>query len=364
MKKPNYQNSILNLSCSILKHYNCFCSYKSIKIVDNYLAKNYQHLILMVLDGLGINIIKQHLTKESGLKKNLKSVISSVFPPTTVAATNSILLAKPPFASGYLGWVQYNKLEDANVVVFKNEDYYNPKNKLKTNLREDILAQDDILTLIKAQNPNLHVEALMPAFAVDGYDSFDNQLDRLLMITKGKPSFSYCYWEQVDSIVHSDGVKGLKTREIVQNLNRSFERFINEIDRDVLLIATADHGLVDVEEIDLFHYQDLTATFLRKPSLEPRALTFFIKEGLKEKFKDLFNKYFQPGFLLLSKEELLASELLGYGVKHPWLDSFIGDYIAISISNKLIKTSQHSSFKAHHAGLLKEELEVPLIIKS
>ena len=146
-------------------------------------------------------------------------------------------------------------------------------------------------------------------------------------------------------------------------MNRSFERFINEIDRDVLLIVTADHGLVDVEEIDLFHYQDLTATFLRKPSLEPRALTFFIKEGLQEKFKDLFNKYFQPGFLLLSKEELLASELLGYGVKHPWLDSFIGDYIAISISNKLIKTSQHSSFKAHHAGLLKEELEVPLIIK-
>ena len=49
-------------------------------------------------------------------------------------------------------------------------------------------------------------------------------------------------------------------------------------------------------------------------------------------------------------------------MKHQYLDSFIGDYIAISTSNKMIQLKKGEPFKAHHAGLTKEELEVPIII--
>ncbi len=362
IKKPDYQNSIINLSASILKYYNCFIEYKSQKLVDNYLnSKKYNHVILMVLDGLGINIINKHLRKTDGLSKNLKGIITSVFPSTTVAATNAILSAKPPFVSGFVGWMQYNKFDDAVEVVFLNENYYYPAKKLTTSLNK-ILAYDNIVTLIKKANKDLKTEMIMPPFYKPGYESFDEQLDRLLMITKGEKSFSYCYWTEPDTTLHEYGIKAEQTRKVVQALNRSYERFIKEIDDDVLVITTADHGFIDIKEIDLFKYEDVVATFSKKPSVEPRALSFFIKEDKKDVFVALFNKYFQPGFLLLTKKELFQSELLGYGEKHALLDDFIGDYLAIATGNKSFKLSASQSFRATHAGLTKSEMEVPLII--
>lgn len=363
INKVSYENSLINLSSSILMHYNVFPSYKTLNILDNYLKKDYNHVVLIVLDGLGVNLINKHLSDKDLLKKNTKHIINSVFPPTTVAATNAILSAKPPFVSGYVGWMQYNKFAMAHEVVFLNVDYYDHNKKIVPSLNEDILKYDNILQLIKEKNNDLHVELLFPSFhKTAGYESFSSQLDRLLMITKKEKSFSYCYFDEPDLTVHKQGVDSTSTKNKIKNLNALYERFLNEINDDVLVIVTADHGLIDVTPIKLYNYKDITKTFKMKPSLESRALSFYIKENEKEEFKKLFNKYFKEDFLLLTKEELYDSNLLGYGIKHQLLDSFVGDYIAIAIKNKMFQLNENTALKAHHAGLTKEELEVPIII--
>ncbi len=96
--------------------------------------------------------------------------------------------------------------------------------------------------------------------------------------------------------------------------------------------------------------------------MEPRATNFFVKPLMKKKFKKVFNAKYGDEFLLHTKEELYASGLLGFGTKHQLLDDFIGDYVAISIGNKMFNFKEHSRFLGHHAGLTKEEMEVPLII--
>ena len=65
---------------------------------------------------------------------------------------------------------------------------------------------------------------------------------------------------------------------------------------------------------------------------------------------------------MLSREELYETNLLGCGVKNSLLDSFIGDYLAIAVKNKMFVLCDREPFKAHHAGLTKEELEIPIII--
>ena len=69
----------------------------------------------------------------------------------------------------------------------------------------------------------------------------------------------------------------------------------------------------------------MVETFYRLPSIEDRMKTFFVKPECKDKFVSLFNKYFQPGFILYTKKELLKSNLFGYGEINPILDSFIGN---------------------------------------
>ena len=66
------------------------------------------------------------------------------------------------------------------------------------------------------------------------------------------------------------------------------------------------------------------------------------------------------------KDELLANNFLGYGEKHPKIDDFLGNYIAIAIGSSIIKLETNiSKIKANkkstHCGLTPEEMEVPLI---
>ena len=102
------------------------------------------------------------------------------------------------------------------------------------------------------------------------------------------------------------------------------------------------------------------------PSIETRFVTFFVKENMKEIFKENFENIFNKDFLLFTKEEFSKSNLLGRGKKHYKIDEYLGDFIAISISNKAIRyTIDGNKFKkliADHAGMTKEEMEVPVII--
>ncbi len=357
----NYKHNLINVTNSLLKHYNAKTHHNTLQLLDEYLAKNYKHVIVMLLDGMGINILN-NLPKDSFLRKNIKTTLSSVFPPTTVAATNALLRGQTPYELGFLGWCQYNKFENKTDTIFLKRDYYT--NEKITNNLYDLLLRPNFLEQIKEVNKDLHVEAIFPA-PINGsdYETFSEQLDRLLMITKGSRSLSYCYFDEPDATIHREGITGPKTIEKLKYLNETVYQFRKKLDSDVLLIIVADHGLIDVEYLYVKDYKEMVETFYRLPSIEDRVKTFFVKPECKDKFVSLFNKYFQPGFILYSKEELLKSNLFGYGEINPILNSFIGEYTAISISNKAIAYEiDENPFKSHHAGKTLEELSVPLII--
>ena len=130
------------------------------------------------------------------------------------------------------------------------------------------------------------------------------------------------------------------------------------------MVAIADHGLTDVEPLNLFNYSDILSSLKRLPSLEPRATNFFVKEDKIDGFKELFNSHFENEYLLYSKQEVLDMKLFGDGIQHKMIDSFLGDFIAIAIDKYMFVLNESKSYKAHHAGLLEDEMMVPLIIYS
>lgn len=361
MKKPDYTNSILNVTNSILHFYDIETAYNGIELLDKKLERNYNHIVLILLDGMGINIINNHLSEKDSLRKNIKKEIFSVFPPTTVAATNSVLSGLPPFVHGNLGWMHYNKFADNYPIVFKNIDYYENK-VLEEDFREKYLNYQDIFSQIKEKHPDIIVTSLFPDFIEGGSSSFGEEVDRVLNIVKNKNSFTYCYWINPDAIIHEKGVNSIETSLIMKSLNNEYERLLENIDDDVLVITIADHGLIDIEEIMLFEYQNITKFFKRKPALEPRATAFYIKDNEFDNFEKEFNKTFGSDFLLLSKEEVLKSGLFGTGIKHQFFDDYIGDFLSIGKFNKMFTLSGESKFFAHHAGITEQEMMVPLII--
>ena len=120
---PDYKNSILALSNSLLKKYGVKTKHPSLKSLDQKI-KPYKNVILMIFDGLGMNILNQHLKENDFLRKHLFQELSSVYPPTTVAATTSIHSGLAPIEHGWIGWMQYFKEYDRVIELFRNTDAY------------------------------------------------------------------------------------------------------------------------------------------------------------------------------------------------------------------------------------------------
>jgi len=361
---PDYNNSILNVTNSILKHYNVDISYNTIVELDTVLQDSYNHIIYVLLDGLGTNVIRHHLQKTDGLYNYLHKEITSVFPPTTVAATDAVLSGVPPIVNGHLGWVQYFKEEDTNIVVFMNFDFYNGSVPA-TDLREKYLSFKTIYDQIKESSPSVQTNEFFPAFREGGSVSFNQQVERVLLSTHNcDQSFNYVYWVEPDLSQHVHGTKSEKVGEIIRNLNRDFEQLIENVTDDTLVILIADHGLLDVEEIPLNNYKDVTSLLRQQPSLEPRATIFFVKEDSKTAFKERFNHHFSSFFKLYTTEEFLELKLFGEGEMNPNITQCFGDFISVAISNKMFSLHEGKSYKAHHAGLSEEEMMVPLILYS
>ncbi|MEE3352032.1 MAG: hypothetical protein VZR13_06460 [Saccharofermentanaceae bacterium] len=77
----------------------------------------------------------------------------------------------------------------------------------------------------------------------------------------------------------------------------------------------------------------------------------------------LFGKTFGDKFWLVSKEEVIERKLFGPGTEHPLFRDKIGDFLAIAVSDtSLFNTHVEAKLMpGGHAGLSKEELEIPLI---
>ena len=57
---PDYNDSILNLSCSILNHYGIAAKHPGLPEVDSILSQNFKHVVVILLDGLGMNILENN----------------------------------------------------------------------------------------------------------------------------------------------------------------------------------------------------------------------------------------------------------------------------------------------------------------
>lgn len=122
----DYNNSIVNLACSILKYFGAESEHSTLKEVDELLKYQYRNVVILLLDGLGVDALQYHLSENGFFRKNLIKEYSSVFPPNTTSATTSIESGLTPLEHGWLGWSLYfseiNKIVNAFINTEKDTE--------------------------------------------------------------------------------------------------------------------------------------------------------------------------------------------------------------------------------------------------
>lgn len=380
---PDFSNCILNLTASLQKYLNCDFFYPPLPELAD--LKKSRNIILMVLDGFGENLYRAYAA-DTFLKKYYLKSITSVFPPTTASAITSLISGKSPWEHGVLGWTLFFK-EFAKFIDYLpnwdaiTHDHLNPE---KYNIY-DLAGTESIFAAAMARNPEtlfyqITEKKLHSSFNVirsaanSTLISAENEEQRfdlikdLLSKYKKIPKFIYSYSTNPDHLEHHHGVFSAQVEENLQQTFQNLEMLCDQIaGTNTTLLITADHGLIDIKEYYYLNEDKQLFDSLILPGFpEARFLSLFIKKHREEQFLDAVDKY-KSDFLIMNRAEFLQSGIIKTGLEHEKIDDFIGDYLLIAKSNSALRYIYQQNgkwkteFKAHHAGITRSEMMVPLI---
>ncbi len=361
MFKYNDKRCLVNVSNSILKNFGINPFHEGLPSLDAlFKQKHYQKITVLLFDGMGSSIQDYHLNNHDFLVKHHFDEITSVFPPTTVAATTAFLSGRYPIETGWIGWSQYFPSIDKRVDMFSNADSTTKQPIKGPHLGKTYYPYESIIDLInnskKAEALSIYPYGIENGKAVDLNDFFNILQEEM---QKDRSHFIYGYWADPDTTIHLNGTTSYKVRSLLKKINRKIIKLSKEC-KDNLILVLADHSLIDIENCYIDEHLDFYSCLEDNYSIESRCASFRIKPGKDNEFLYLFDKYYSDNFLLLSKDLALSTNLFGKGEPHPLIKDSLGDYIAIAKNSKSfaypLKLFDYPIiFKATHAGGTSEE---------
>lgn len=361
--KNNYNECLTNLACSIRKHFELDYNHNTLDYIDKLLEeKQPKNTIVMLFDGMGSRILDRTLKEDDFFIKNRYKEITTVFPATTTAATQSMRSGLNPIEHGWMGWNTYLSPIDKIITLFMNSE--KGKDEIcgeYLQIQDKVLYQDFIPSLINKEGKYSAVE-LFP-FGPDAYHGLDELLSRVKETSqKEGKKYIYAYDDEPDHTMHDFGPDSEEAISLIKERNEKVEKLCNELE-DSIIIIVADHGHIKVDHIYLKDYPELLDMLERNTSIEQRAVSFKVKPGKKEEFANLFNKLLGEYFKLYTKEDIIESNLFGTGTPNEIFEPALGDFIAIAEnSNKCLVSDGDDILVSQHAGYTDDEVYVPLII--
>lgn len=375
---PDYDRSILSVTASVLAHYGVKPAYPTLPELDKALAGK-KKVLWLIADGLGSGALRRTLPEGAYLRRNTRATVTSVFPATTTAAITAYYSGKSPLEHGWLGWHLYFKEYAADVTTFTSVGYYSTsKHRYAPSPATTLMPYKTIFELVRSPELVTHSMYGFPTWCENGAD-YPHRINTLeqgcaLMkrIAEGEDeAFALMYWTQPDADMHAHGVDSTQARAQYKNVNDAVERLSAQIFRDgredTLLLVTSDHGLTDVDGgVELTQDPEVMDMLLMPPSIESRAAAIFLKPGRLADFRKWFEKKLAEDFLLVTREEALASGIFGRGTPHPKSGDFIGDALLIATGRRYLEYTvpgvTHDRLRGRHAGLTADEMLVDIII--
>lgn len=354
--KPDYSDTILNVIGGIRRNYGYDFPFSD---THNVFDRKYKNCVILLIDGMGANVLKENLDEDAFLNKNISFTHHAIYPSTTAAATTSTMSGLTPLESCWTGWSNYIREMDREIVLFTGENYYTGEPTGRP--ASDFIPWKPFFSDMKVKG-----YTILPDFSKPQKDINDVLSDSLAKMNYPQSIVQYVYWPDPDSTMHEFGTYAPEAKEVIKDINEKVERYAQALPLDTILIITADHGHIPVKPINLYECDILNQYLRTKPSNDARCTVFRVKEGMGPKFERMFNQLFGEVFKLYPTREAIKNGFFGNpnGHIHERIADFLGDYVAVATNQFYFnfKGEKEFLFKSHHAGITREEMEVPVIV--
>lgn len=329
-------------------------------LISDVFDKKYKKVIILILDGMGTNILMNNLDEGSFLRRHYLKSIHSIYPSTTAASTTAMKSGLSPYQSGWTGWENYFKEIDKNVVLFNGKEY---KTDIETHVTGYVkmpykMFYDDMKDVNGSyDDPDFNKKKR----SID--DILNSSLEKNL---KDTYQAQYVYYDEPDYSMHDLGPYHKRIKKILKSIDKRVERYAKKLTEDTLLVITADHGHRAVKPLNIYDAKILNDLLERSPSNDARCISFKVKDGKHEEFEKIFNALFKGYYLLMKSSEAIEKGFFGLkdDIRHERIDDFFADYVAFAINDRYFnyKGVNNHLFKSHHAGITKDEMLVPIIV--
>ncbi len=330
-------------------------------------------VVFVLMDGLGERQLQVH-ARDGALAHFRFRSLDSVFPSSTAPALSALSSAAPPAAHGNPGWLMWS---DSAAAIIRT---------LPMDLRADHEAKVRASEtwrwtpwMARSRSPAF---SLLPKHIGDSefsrhaytgstivaYRSLDEICDRLdaVLDAVATPASVFVYLPHFDTVSHEAGWQSEKAAAVVRRLDAWFARLVERLrGRDALVLATADHGFVDVadeDQLQLEDFPEIAACLERPLTGEPRVPFCTVRPEAREGFAATVRSALGDVFDVHRSSELLAAGWFGVGEA---LAGRLGTHVLVPRRRvTLVDTLEGETpmrFIGMHGGPSEDEMRVPLL---
>lgn len=378
---PDYKKS--SIIDAVRTIYN-YCGYRynfenTNKEITQYI-KNKKHILLILSDGMGSNLIDL-LSDKMLLRKNKLTDLLTVFPTTTGCALSSVATAEYPSTHGMIGWYNHNRDRNIDYYTLLFQERYSGKNLEELGIKEkDIYVCESVLNKLKRKTIALFPETIVNSnfskfilnknrFAYNSIEEAFNKATDNIQKNKDTETFTYLYLPYVDSESHYNGVYSKNVNKVINEIEKELIRLISRKIQDLEVIIIADHGQIDVTGQDItMDFEKYKQYFYALPGIDFGTSTYYVKNDKREEFLQEFKRDYEDKMYIFETNEFIKYNIFGKNNVSQYMKSNLGEYISFCkkgfyFVNTIKNTEKYiGKIKGSHSGFSKEELTIPLIV--
>ena len=377
---PNYSGgSLVNLVASIVQARGGEPRHPVLAALPAAELSEAENIVLVIIDGLGDHYLARR-GAGGELARRRRASITSVFPSTTASAITTSYTGRTPLEHGLTGWFTYFGAAGcvASPLQFRSRGDLRPLQQ-RGLLPRDAFPADSIFPGMRVRSIVVTAKQIVESdynlrhcagAERRAYETLQEFVVQVESAVKSGPErkFVYAYWPYYDVISHRHGSESKEAAEQLEKFDRAFGSLISRLSgTQSRIVATADHGFIDVAPEESLELPAELAAMLRFPLCGERRVAYCYVHSPAQ-FMDRARQWLGDRADVRPSRELLREGWFGPGTPHPRIDERVGDVALVMRGRYTVKDwtpgePRHLHI-GNHGGTSEDEMMIPLIVET